>query len=377
MQRKKITLIATEASGDKHAAKIIREITSVTDTIDFSGIGGKLMQKCGVDILFDLTSHSVTGATEVVKQLPVFYKAIQTIKQHLKKSRPDLLILVDSPSFNLRIAPFAKSLGIQVFYYISPQIWAWNKKRIELIKNTIDMMAVILPFEKEIYKKAGVAVRFVGHPLTDITTQKLDINNTKQLFNLSTIKQTIALLPGSRANEIHRLLPIMKDVASRLYGDNNNYQFIIPRAPNLSRDLFDYYLDSINFPLKVVEGNTVDVVNCSDFAIVASGTASLECALLEKPMVIVYKASKISYVIASQVVKVKFLGLCNLLANSMIVPELLQDDCNAENIYYTVTEILSNDTIKNKMKSNLSKVRHSLTSSNIDCTFAQLVLEHI
>ncbi|WED44192.1 lipid-A-disaccharide synthase [Legionella cardiaca] len=375
---KKIVIIAGEESGDKHAANLVHQLLAENPNLEISGIGGRHMQEAGVHLISDLARFGVTGLTEVVRHLKVIKKAFNAIKLHLQATKPDLLILVDYPGFNLRLAKFAKQeLGIRILYYISPQIWAWKPNRIETIRANIDRMAVILPFERDIYQKAGVPVSFVGHPLVEKISPCLDAEKTRTNLGLPTNKRLIAMLPGSRNNEIEKHLPVLIKTAKILSQEHENLHFVLPIAGSLKPEFVTSYFNNSNLQISFILGKATDVVACSDCVVVASGTASLECALLEKPMCIIYKASLLSYIAATKVIRVKYLGLCNLLKNEMVVPELLQYDCNARELSRMLTQLLTdNDTI-NRMITRLKQLKHSLSGPQADCSLSELVKQEL
>src|SRR3990167_3817638 len=347
---KKIVIVAGEESGDIHASNFVTELRSRNINLQFSGIGGQRMKNAGVTLISDLARYGVTGLSEVIKHIFVIKKSFKAIKEHLKNEKPDLLILVDYPGFNLRLAKYAKqSLGIKILYYISPQIWAWKPNRIEIIKNNVDKMAVILPFEKAIYTKANVPVSFVGHPLVKKITISQDILNVKEQLGIPQDKVICAMLPGSRKNEINTLMPVMRDTAKRLIKKYPDIHFVIPVAESIDTSLIASYLLELKNNFTLIKSQAVSVVYCCDIVVVSSGTASLECALLIKPMCIIYKASWLTYFVATKLILVKFLGLCNLLQNKMIVPELLQYDCNKFETIIIFCKLLQKATNKNKI----------------------------
>lgn len=372
MSFKHCTIVAGELSGDHHASTFVEQLKD--SPIRFSGMGGHNMAKAGVEIIQDIDKLSVTGATEVIKQFKHIKVAFNKLKQHLADTKPDLLVLVDYPGFNLRLAKYAKSLGIKILYYISPQVWAWKKKRVKLIKQVVDMMAVILPFEKAIYQQANVPVRFVGHPLASSLNPSLSVEQARQHFGLSQHQPVIALLPGSRKNELHYLLPQMLELVAL---NQQNYQFIMPVAEGLNRQAIESQITQHKLKLNLIEGHALDVMHCSDGVIVASGTASLECALLNKPMAIVYKTSPLTYALATLVIKVKYLGLSNLLANAMVVPELLQKDYNIDSLNYILHQLTKNTKFINSMHKNLSNIKQSLSECAIDCSIAELIKQQL
>lgn len=371
---KQIVIIAGEESGDKHAAELVKQLQGFDESIHFTGIGGNHLQAAGVNLLSDLARHGVTGIFEVLRHVRVICSTFKAIKTHLETTKPDLLILVDYPGFNLRLAKFAKQkLGLRILYYISPQIWAWKANRIQAIRAYVDHMAVILPFEKKIYQEAKVPVSFVGHPLVENLLLDKNPQALRQALNLPLDKRLIALLPGSRRNEINQLLPILVATAKKLAQEFSDLHFVIPIARSLNRKLITDYFHHSSFTISFIEGQAQAVMACSDCVVVASGTASLECALLAKPMCIIYKATTLTYYIGTKLIKVKYLGLCNLLLNGMVVPELLQDDCNPHELAKTIVELLTNEPMKNRLCKRLQTLKTSLSAKQIDCTLAELV----
>ncbi|MDF1757252.1 MAG: lipid-A-disaccharide synthase [Legionellaceae bacterium] len=375
---KKIVIIAGEESGDIHAANFVEELKSRNKNLSISGIGGQHMQKAGVTLISDLARYGVTGITEVIQHIFVIRKAYKAIKKHLIQEKPDLLILVDYPGFNLRLAKFAKqTLGLKIIYYISPQIWAWKANRIHTIQKNVDKMAVILPFEKKIYKKSGVPVEFVGHPLANKPTITKTVAEIKTILGLAKDQQVCAMLPGSRKNEILRLMPVIRDTAKKLLQQHPNLHFVIPIAQTIDKNLVSSYLADLKNNFTIVSEQAIEVLYCCDVAVVSSGTASLECALLTKPMCIIYKSSWITYLAASKLILVKFLGLCNLLQNKMIVPELLQYDCNEVELAKTVSGLISNKNIKNRMINELTIMKESLSSQQADISISGLIEQEL
>ncbi|RUQ88329.1 lipid-A-disaccharide synthase [Legionella septentrionalis] len=372
---KHLVVVAGEESGDLHAASFIRELKLKYPELEISGIGGRHMQTAGVELISDLARFGVTGISEVFRHFKVIKAAFQKIKTHLATNKPDLLILVDYPGFNLRLAKFAKEkLGIRILYYISPQIWAWKAGRIHTIRKYIDHMAVILPFEKKIYEDAGVPVSYVGHPLVTHMPCSQDKAKSREQLGLPKAKRLIALLPGSRTHEIERHMPVLISTLHSLNQAFSDLHFTIPIAGTISPAVIKaYFKDTATDAYTLIQGQAPKVAACSDYVIVASGTASLECALLAKPMCIIYKASWLTYLLASQLIKVKYLGLCNLLKDKMLVPELLQYDCNSKELTGVMTELLSNEVFSAHMHRQLSQVKNSLSIHEADCTIAALI----
>lgn len=371
---KHVVIIAGEESGDLHAADLVKELRNLYPDIKLSGIGGKHLQKAGLEVLFNLAQYGVTGLTEILRYLPVIWTASKIIKKHLLETKPDLLILVDYPGFNLRLAQYAKkNLKIKIIYYISPQIWAWKENRIKTIKACVDHMAVIFPFEKEYYQKASMPVSFVGHPLIKNLQYEINLEETRHRLGLMESKKYLALLPGSRIHEIQRHLPVLIETAQRLLKDFKDLHFIIPVAKTIDKIWIKSFFDPASLPILLTDGEAVTVMQLSDYVIVASGTASLECALIKKPMCIIYKASWFTYLIAWRLIKVKYLGLCNILKKQMIVPELLQYDCNAIELSKLMAKLMGDQEIAESMISKLEDLKNELSPHNSDLSLIELI----
>lgn len=369
---KQIVIVAGEESGDCHAANFVSELLSRHNDLAFSGIGGHHMQAAGVTLVSDLAKYGVTGITEIIQHAKVIHRAYRDIKQLLIEKKPDLLILVDYPGFNLRLAKFAKQhLNLKIIYYISPQIWAWKASRINTIRQYVDSMAVIFPFEKKLYTSAGIAASFVGHPIIkkiDSIQQQL---TSRETFNLPHNKRLVALLPGSRTHEIERHMPVIIDCVKQLITTLPDVEFVIPVAQTIRFKLMQTHCHGL--PIHLIEGNAVEVMALSDCVVVASGTASLECALLEKPMCIIYKSSLLTYLAAAKFIKVRYLGLCNVLQNKMIVPELLQYDCNPSELTKVITELLNNPSSSAKLVARLRQLKQALSLDSADCSISSLI----
>ncbi|MFZ4076379.1 MAG: lipid-A-disaccharide synthase [Legionellaceae bacterium] len=373
---KHLVIVAGEESGDQYAAELIHALKLASSSLSITGIGGAHMQQAGVTLISDLARYGVTGFSEIIRHLGTIRSAEKAIRQHLEKTQPDLLLLIDYPGFNLRLARFAKEkLNIRVFYYISPQLWAWKPKRIHTLKKYVDHMAVIFPFEKKIYETAGIPVSFVGHPLVPRIHEACQTPLSKSTFNLPAHKKIIAFLPGSRTHEIERLMPVLYETAQRLSQQHPDLHFVIPIAQTIDPKLLKSYWLSEQLPCTFVMGHAIDVVRLSDAVIVASGTASLECALIEKPMLIIYKVSFLTALVVSQVIKIKYMGLCNILQNRMIVPEFLQYDCNATALTQAMIELLTQPTLYAQHQSRLKALKISLAADEADTSLFQLVYD--
>jgi len=360
MNSKKIMLVAGEVSGDLHGAHLVEAIHRVDSEIQCLGMGGKELERMGMKLLYHYQDLSVVGITEVFLKLSSIVKALRVLKQSLDQEKPDLVILIDFPDFNLRVAKIAHRRGIPVLYYISPQVWAWRSKRTKLIARLVKKMIVLFPFEVPLYEAAGVDVEWVGHPLLDIVRPTLPWEVAFQQFGLDPKRRTIGLLPGSRKHEVERLLPPLLASAHLLQKEIPDLQFIIPLAPGIPKTILSSQMENISIPVKVVEGLTYDVMNLSELLITASGTATLEGAILGKPMIIIYRVSFPSYWIGRALIRVNHIGLVNLVAGREIVPELIQNDITPQKITEEALRILKNPVLCQRMIESMAEVRQNL-----------------
>ncbi len=366
-------IIAGEASGDLHGANLMKELNKLDSTSKFRAWGGDLMQHEGAELVKHYRDLAFMGFTEVIQNLRTILGNIAFCKKDILKYKPDVLILIDYPGFNLRIAEFAHANGIKVFYYISPQIWAWKQSRVHKIKKFVDRMFVILPFEKEFYQRFGMEVDFVGHPLLDSLEQKrnsfspLDIFQSK--YKLSD-KPIVALLPGSRKQEISVMLPLMLSVRDSF----PDYQFVIAGAPSLPSDFYKTFTGDSSIP--VLSGVTYELISHASAALVTSGTATLETALLGTPEVVCYKGGRISYTIARSLIKVKYISLVNLIMDREVVTELIQDKLNSKNLKTELTAILKSGA-RTKMLNDYSELVQKLGGSGASAKTAELMMKYL
>lgn len=375
---KKVCVIAGEASGDLHGANLVRTMEEMGQDLRFSGIGGTKMKQAGVELLAGSGDMAVVGLTEVLSRLGVILQVRKKIRKHLKEERPDLLILIDYPDFNIPLAKYAKKLGIPVLYYISPQVWAWRQGRISVLERSVDRMAVILPFEKEFYGRVSkLDVHFTGHPLLDVVKQTAPREQTLTRRGLNPGRMTVALLPGSREKEVTRLLPEMLTAAGIIAGKLPDIQFLLPLADTLSREFVSAVIAGSPIPVTIVENDGYNALAAADAAMVTSGTATLETALLEVPMIIVYKVSPLSYLLGRMVIHVSHIGLVNIIAGREIVPELIQGYATGEAMADEIYRILSDQARRRQMREDLKKVRTKLGSPGASRRAAELALEMI
>ncbi len=372
-----IMIVAGEASGDLHGANLVRAMRDINPDLCFYGVGGERMKEAGVSLTAHSSEMAVMGITEVLPRLGFILKVRRELKKSLRQSRPALLILIDYPGFNLPLAKFARENGIKVFYYISPKVWAWRKKRIYALEKYVDRMALILPFEEQVYEDVNLDARFIGNPLLDTVKRKYTRGEALKKFGLKENLTTIALLPGSRKSEVIRLLPEMLGMAKILKDRIPAIQFVLPLADTISPDFVHGLTDRAGVDIRIIEGNVYDVVGLSDIAVVASGTATLETAILGVPMIIVYRVSPLTYLIGRAVVNVDNIGLVNIIAEKKVVPELIQRDANPEKMADEVYDILTGGSRMDEMKRDLLDVSKKLGDPGASKRAARLAYEMI
>ena len=360
-------IIAGEASGDLHASNLMKELKVLDNKASFRCWGGDLMKIEGADLVKHYRDLAFMGFTEVIMNIRTIFKNIDFCKKDILEHKPDVLILVDYPGFNLRIAEFAKAQGIKVFYYISPQIWAWKQSRVHKIKKVVDKMFVILPFEKEFYQRFDYPVDFVGHPLLDAVA---NYSKEKNTLSIDSSKPVIAILPGSRKQEIATMLPLMLSMKDK-YPD---HQFIVAGAPSQSKEYYQTFIGNSGVP--VVFGQTYQLLQRSHAALVTSGTATLETALFGVPEVVCYKGGALSFAIAKQLVKVKYISLVNLIMDKEIVKELIQNELNEVNLKIELDKLLKNDT-RAKMLSDYVELKEKLGGSGASKKAAELMIGYL
>ncbi len=336
----KYYIISGEASGDLHASNLMKALNQEDPATNFRVWGGDLMESAGGHLVKHYRDLAFMGFVEVVQNIGTILSNIKFCKEDILEYQPDVLILVDYPGFNLRIAKWAKRKGIKVFYYISPQIWAWNSKRVHQIKKDVDRMFVILPFEKEFYKKYNFDVDFVGHPLLDVIHDRKPNSDFKTIHQLSE-KPVIALLPGSRKQEIEKMLQVMLQVVKTF----PDYQFVIGAAPSIPLDFYTNILEKTTIHIPIIQNKSYDLLQVASAALVTSGTATLETGLFKVPQVVCYKGSLLSYQIAKRLVNIKYISLVNLILDRPLVKELIQADFNKENLQIELQKILDDSSM--------------------------------
>ena len=372
LQHKAVSIMfsAGESSGDQHAANMFLELKQQRPDIQGLGMGGVKMSQAGIDIRYDSGSIGVIGVVEVLKHYREIRRALKLMQQLVATERPDLLVCVDYKEFNFKLARFAKQRGIKVLFYVSPQVWAWRPGRVKTYGKAIDMMAVIFPFETAYYEAEQVPVRYVGHPSVDKVHPKRSQQEDKARYGLDPTRPVIGLLPGSRANEINRLLPVMLQAATQLRVKFPDIQFVLPQADSISDALLETYLDQSHSDLsiKVVKNEPYDVIQCCDVVMTTSGTATLEIALLGVPMVITYNLGRL-------LIKTPFIGLPNIVFGKAIIKELIQHEANADNLVKELSLILTDKDYADQMRANLLHVKQELGQEGGSKNMADLALE--
>lgn len=371
---RRIMIVAGEASGDIYGADLVREANRLDPELHFVGIGGQRMREAGVETLVDSADMAVVGLVEVLKHFDVISAAFLKLKKILREDPPALLILIDYPGFNLRLAKVARRAGVKVLYYISPQIWAWRQGRVKKIARLVDHMAVILPFEAAFYERAGLPVTFVGHPLLDMVQVSMNREQAAAGFGLDPSRKIVGLFPGSRANEIERLLPVIIDSARLLKDRFPDIQFAVPVASTLNQDDLEHQFLAAGLDVTFTHERIHDLIRACDAVISVSGTVTLEVALIGTPMVIIYKLSPLTYLLAKRLVKIEHIGLCNIIAGETVVRELIQHEANPGMISAEIEKILGNVQYADEIKQKLSAVRSQLKSGGASANVARLAL---
>ncbi|MEO6903049.1 MAG: lipid-A-disaccharide synthase [Bacteroidia bacterium] len=375
----KYYIIAGEASGDLHAANLMKQLKVLDTFADFRCWGGDLMKAEGANLVKHYQDLSFMGFTEVLLNIKTILSNLSYCKEDIINYNPNVLILVDYPGFNLRIAQFAKQHQIKVIYYISPQVWAWKQSRVKIIKKVVDKMIVILPFEKEFYNRFNYPVNFVGHPLLDAVAHNAE---KKESLSVNTDKPIIALLPGSRKQEINLMLPLMLSMKKHF----RNYQFIIAGAPSQNNEFYQPFIDAdklnnskkneIKSDVKIVFNQTYELLQKAHAALVTSGTATLETALFNVPEVVCYKGSTISFAIAKKLVKVKYISLVNLIMDKEIVKELIQEELNETNLKLELSKLLD-PVSRQQILNNYAELKTKLGGGGASQKAAEVIINYL
>jgi lipid-A-disaccharide synthase len=370
----RLLLSCAEASGDLYAGALTRELRALEPGVQVSGLGGPHFQAAGGELLADYRGIAVTGLSEALVKIPHSLTALRRLlaSASAKASRPDALVVIDSPDFNFRLAPRVRRLGVPVIYYVSPQIWAWRRGRLRSIRAFADRVLVIFPFEEAIYREGGVPVEFVGHPLVDLTSTTAPREPFLRARGLDPSTACMALLPGSRANEVTRILPVLAEAARQIRSAVPGAQFMVARAPSLGDELFEAVRGLEG--TVVIEGDTDTVLASADVALTASGTATVQTALHNTPMVIVYRVSPFTYALGRRLVHVDAIGMVNLIAGEKIVPELVQDDFTPDAVAREAVSMLTDRDRTARIRDGLARVRARLGGPGASRRAAEAVL---
>ncbi len=370
-------IISGEASGDLHGSNLIKELKLIDNNAEFRAWGGDLMQKQGAKIIKHYRNLAFMGFIEVAKNLSTIKKNMKFCVDDVKQYNPDVLILVDYPGFNLRIAKKLYGSGIKIFYYISPTIWAWHKSRIKTIRKYIDKMFVILPFEKKFYKQLNYNVDYVGSPVKDAVCEYLEnkkdynLNNFINDNNLSE-KPKIAILPGSRKQEIEKILPVMLNATKNF----KNFEFLIAIAPNFDKE---YFITNFNIPnnVKIITDKTYDILRFADFALVASGTATLETALFNTPQTVCYKTSGLTYFIAKNLVNIKYISLVNLIMDKSVITELIQNNLTEKSLTNELNKLINDKNYRNNIFADYKELNKKIGKKGTSKRLAELIIKYL
>ena len=366
-----------EASGDLYAGALINSLRKLDPTVSVFGFGGEQMEAAGARLVGDYRGFSVTGLVEALRVVPKSFLMLRKLRRAAAAERPGVFVAIDFPDFNFRLLKAMRALGIPVVYYISPQLWAWRPGRIDTIKKYVDRMLVIFPFEEELYRKAGVPVEFVGHPLVDLAVPIRDRQTTLRAAGLDPEKPVVALLPGSRPNELHQILPTLAESAVMMSREQPGVQFLIARAPALADELFEPLgtLKAAGVPHAMIEGATDDVLAAADVVVTASGTATVQAALHGRPMVIVYRLSPLTFALGRAFVRVHTYGMVNLVAGRPVVPELIQESFTAGKVARETLTLLRDGSTAGDMRRGLADVRARLGAPGASARAAEAVLK--
>ena len=376
MAQKNILIVCGEASGDLNAASLAKKILELDPGIKIRAVGGTLLREAGAEIFCDIKGLAVIGFFDALKKLPKFFALQKTILQEIKKDMPDVIILVDFSGFNLRLAKKIKK-NIPILYYVSPQVWASRSGRIKTIKEYIQKMIVLFKFEEDFYKNNGVAVDFVGHPLLDIVRPSINKKDFLNKFRLAQSKTTVALLPGSRKQEVENILPLMLNTCLLIAERLRNTQFVIAKSPQVDWDIYHRETGNLKIPVEIIEGQTYDCLEAADFCLVCSGTATLETAILGKPFVIIYKMNLLNYLLYRPQVKIPYIGMVNIVAERKIIPEFIQYQAEPKKIADEVIKILQNPSRIWQIKKDLAEVKALLGEKGASERAARIVLDFL
>ena len=372
--KNKLMIITGEVSGDLIGGSLIRELKSLNPDLKVNGIGGDRMKSAGMDLIYHTDQMAFLGFVEVVKHLPFIHQVQKKLIDKIKSEKINCIVLIDYPGFNLSIAKKLKPLGVKIIYYVSPQIWAWAKGRVKKVKRFVDKMLVVFPFEVDFYKKENVNVDYVGHPLVERINQYNFLSRDEffSKFNLDSEKEILLIMPGSRKQEVKEIFPEVIKAASRL-ANEFNLQVVVARSKNIDEKYFRQSSGSDKFI--TIENHNYELMKYSSFGIIKSGTSTLEAGYFALPMIVVYKTSPLTYLIGKQLIKLDRIGMVSILLDEMVVPELIQNEANSDNIFNAASKVLSDNQAYEKMKLKLEEVKEKLGSDGASKKAANSILE--
>lgn len=371
----KVMISVGEASGDLQGASVAAALLAARPDARIFGMGGSMMRAAGVEIVYDIADLGVMGLVEVLKSLPKLFRVRDLLVDVMRRERPDVLVVIDYPGFNMRLAKIAKELGIPVVSYISPSVWAWGRGRAKGVATTVNRVAAVFPFEAEVYREAGANVTFVGHPLLDIVKPTVAREEAFRLFGADPARPVALLMPGSRRQEIDRLLPTLLAAGEKIAAKLPECQFFLPIASTISREILQNIVSGYKIEVKLTTGNNYDLMNIGGVAIAASGTVTLEAALMGLPTVIIYKVAPLTWLIGRRLVKIPHVGLPNIVAGRQVVPELLQDAANPDAIAGEALAILTDPAVRGRVAADLAEVRDKLGECGAVGRVAEVILE--
>ncbi len=371
----KIMFSAGEASGDMHGAKLAEVMKQQDPSIELIGMGGEQMKKAGVRIVYDIQNLGFIGVGEILRKIPFFFRLRDFLVQTMMEEKPDVLVCIDYPGFNMRLIKKAKEAGIPVVYYILPTIWAWHKSRGRTIAQYTDLAISLFPFEAQMYKEMGTNVVYAGHPLLDTVHAVRGRDEIVSYLGLDAQKKTVLLMPGSRMQEVKGLLPAMLEAAKEISNTVPQVQFLLPRASTIDRSVLEQMIAESGVAVHIGETNVYDMMAVSTAAIAASGTATLETALMELPTLLIYRVSSLTYWLSKLLVHIDSIGLPNIIMGRRIMPELWQDEVTAENIAHVMIPMLTDTSRHDELKQAMAEVRRTMGQSGAVQRIAKTILE--
>ncbi len=374
---KRFLIVTGEKSGDIHGAELMQALKKQDSTMQADAVGGEFLYSAGANILIDSKKMGVVGIAEILGNFSFFYGIYKKLTRAIDSGEYDAVILIDYPTLNLRLAKRAKKRGLKVFYYISPQLWAWREGRVETVKKYVDVMFVILPFEEEYYRKHGVSACYIGHPFLDTVQLHKTEDEFLKTYAIAPHKRLIGITPGSRMNEVNALSSLLFGTAEKLYNKYPDLHFLIPCASTIDIKELEKQLSTYHFPSTILQKDRYEAMAYSRLLLMKSGSSTLEAGILGTPMVIVYRLNPLTYFIAKRLVKIKMAGLVNIVLGKMVAPELLQHDATVENLLREAEKFLNDTAYYNGVKEELSKVKSLLQEPEGTAKAARIIAEYM